>query len=53
MSVTEIERVLGFPLPDSARLYDVGWSEETGSTHVQAQAWPLSRAAPNDPLNPS
>jgi hypothetical protein len=38
MSFDEIEGVLGFPLPNSARTYRPWWSNSMGS-HVQAKAW--------------
>ena len=36
VSFTEVEAVLGFPLPDSARLYPAWWSN---GGHSQARAW--------------
>lgn len=40
MSFSDIERVLGFPLPNSARRHDAWWRDESaGTTHVQAKAW--------------
>jgi hypothetical protein len=38
MSFDDVERVLGFPLPDSARQYPAWWSNNTG-THVGVKAW--------------
>jgi hypothetical protein len=38
LSFEEIERVLGFALPASARSYPAWWSN-SGGTHVQAQSW--------------
>lgn len=38
LKFAEIEKVLGFPLPKSARRYAAWWSNNEGS-HVQAQAW--------------
>ena len=38
MTFAEIERVLGFKLPASAREYPAWWSNEH-SSHVQARAW--------------
>lgn len=35
---SEIEKILGFDLPKSARRYAAWWSNSEGS-HVQAQAW--------------
>jgi hypothetical protein len=37
-SFTDIEEILGFPLPASARRYPAWWSNSDVS-HVQAQAW--------------
>ncbi len=34
----DVEKVLGFPLPASARRYAAWWSN-SGGTHVQAAAW--------------
>jgi hypothetical protein len=38
LSFEEIEAILGFELPDSARRYAPWWSN-VGGTHVQASAW--------------
>jgi len=40
LSITfaQIEKILGSPLPSSARRYPAWWSNNEGS-HVQAQAW--------------
>lgn len=38
MSFEEVERVLGFALPDSARKFPAWWSNNTG-THVGVSAW--------------
>ena len=38
MSFSEIETVLGFPLPGSARKFPAWWSNNTG-THVGVSAW--------------
>ncbi|MHA6300085.1 DUF7662 domain-containing protein [Devosia sp. CAU 1758] len=38
LSFPEIERILGFTLPRSARLYAAWWSN-SGGTHVQSSAW--------------
>ena len=36
----QIERILGFSLPTSARQYPAWWSnDDSGSRHVQAHAW--------------
>jgi hypothetical protein len=34
----EIEEILGFPLPLSARRYEAWWSNHRG-THVQSSSW--------------
>lgn len=40
MSFLEIEQVLGFPLPKSARTYDAWWLDRSpGTTHSHAKAW--------------
>jgi hypothetical protein len=38
LKFSEIERILGTPLPASARRYPAWWSNNRGS-HVQAHAW--------------
>jgi len=38
MSFAEVERVLGFPLPPSAKAHATWWSNNTG-THVGVRAW--------------
>ncbi|HZZ36949.1 MAG TPA: hypothetical protein VFE03_14590 [Caulobacteraceae bacterium] len=38
MSFAEVERVLGFPLPRSARLYQAWWANTAGS-HAHALSW--------------
>ena len=38
-SFGEIEEVLGFKLPTSARKYSAWWDNEVDGTHVQARAW--------------
>jgi hypothetical protein len=38
LSFEEVERVLGFTLPPSAREHSAWWANERG-THVQARAW--------------
>jgi len=38
MGFSEVETVLGFPLPASARQYPAWWSNNVG-THVGARAW--------------
>ena len=35
----EIEKILGFPLPDSARKYGAFWANHHGGTHVWATQW--------------
>ena len=37
-SFRDVEKVLGFPLPDSARRYEAWW-ENNDNRHVQAPAW--------------
>jgi hypothetical protein len=37
-----VERVLGFRLPNSARIYRPWWANETKSGHSQAMAWMLA-----------
>ena len=39
MSFVEIERIVGMPLPRSARQYVEWWANESARTHVQAAAW--------------
>ena len=38
-SFAEIESVLGFPLPKSARDYGAWWHNEEEGTHSHARAW--------------
>ena len=38
LSFAEIERILGFSLPDSARQYAPWWAN-TGGSHIQANSW--------------
>lgn len=38
LKIKEVEDILGFRLPASARLYAAWWSNAPGS-HVQAQSW--------------
>ena len=38
LSFDEIERILGFSLPNSARQYAPWWAN-TGGSHIQADAW--------------
>jgi hypothetical protein len=38
MTFAEVEQVLGFPLPPSARAHAAWWSNNTG-THVGVRAW--------------
>ena len=35
----DIEKIIGRPLPASAREYRAWWSNDFTSTHVQARAW--------------
>jgi hypothetical protein len=39
MTFAEIERVLGRPLPASARKYPAWWSNEVSGSHSHARAW--------------
>jgi hypothetical protein len=40
LSFSEIERILGAPLPKSARDYREWWeNEKPGGSHVQSKAW--------------
>lgn len=36
---TELERLLGFPLPPSARRYRPWWGNQKGAGHSQARGW--------------
>lgn len=36
---SEIERVIGAALPESARLYQAWWANQSGSGHSQAMSW--------------
>ena len=38
-SFTEIEKILGFPLPKSARNYPAWWANEKEGMHSHARAW--------------
>lgn len=35
----EIEAILGFPLPDSARTHNPSWANQSGGGHTQTKAW--------------
>ena len=39
LSFTEIERILGFALPASARRYQAWWANEREGTHSHARSW--------------
>lgn len=39
LTFAELERVLGFQLPDSARIYRPWWANQAKSGHSQAMAW--------------
>jgi hypothetical protein len=39
LSFAEIERILGAPLPASARRYPAWWADERVGTHQHARAW--------------
>ena len=38
-SFAELEQVLGFALPNSARKYQAWWANEIEGRHVQARSW--------------
>lgn len=38
----EVEKILGFQLPNSARIHKPWWSNQTSGRHSQALAWRLS-----------
>jgi len=39
MSFSEIEKILGFTLPTSARKYNAWWANEHNGSHTHARAW--------------
>jgi hypothetical protein len=39
LSFTEIERIIGAPLPASARRHRPWWANERSGSHVHASAW--------------
>ena len=39
LSFRAIERIIGGPLPASARKHSAWWANDTGGTHVQSHAW--------------
>ena len=39
LSFAEIERILGFALPASARRYQAWWANEREGTHSHARSW--------------
>ena len=39
VAFTDLEKILGLPLPDSARNYRAWWANEVSGRHVQASAW--------------
>lgn len=41
-SFADLEHILGFSLPDSARLYRPWWANDTKSGHSQSMAWTLA-----------
>lgn len=41
-SFADLESILGFSLPDSARLYRPWWANDTKSGHSQSMAWTLA-----------
>jgi len=38
-SFSEIESILGFPLPPSARKFNAWWENETRGSHSHARSW--------------
>lgn len=43
LTFAEIERVLGFRLPASARTHNAWWANQKNGKHVQAKAWLAGR----------
>jgi hypothetical protein len=39
LTFAEIERILGFRLPPSARTHPAWWANQSNGRHVQAKAW--------------
>lgn len=39
ISFAEVEKILGAPLPQSARRYSAWWGNDQGVRHVQAASW--------------
>ena len=39
LTIEQIERIIGLPLPMSARNYRAWWANEARGRHVQARAW--------------
>lgn len=39
LTFEEVESLLGFSLPRSARLYPAWWANVTGGSHSHAQGW--------------
>jgi hypothetical protein len=39
LTFDQIEAILGFSLPKSARQYQAWWANQVGSGHVQSNAW--------------
>ena len=39
LSFSQIERILGRPLPESARRYPAWWSNETSGSHSHSRSW--------------
>ena len=39
LSFGQIERIIGSPLPESARRYQAWWANQSGNGHTQAFAW--------------
>jgi len=38
-SFSEVERILGFPLPQSAGKHQAWWANQSGAGHTQSRAW--------------
>jgi hypothetical protein len=39
LSFSQIERIIGSPLPDSSRRYQAWWANQSGNGHSQAFSW--------------
>jgi hypothetical protein len=49
LSFAQVEQIVGFQLPDSARMHPAWWANEKSPTHSHAMSWLLAgvKAAPN------